>query len=121
MRIGLISDTHGLLRPDALAVLRGCAHILHAGDIGKPEILDALRELAPLTVVRGTNDEGLDWAAELPAQHCFLDDETHQRGRATGEDALPHHTSLQALLDYVVFQQRALHLEDSSCVVLRLQ
>lgn len=68
MKIGLISDTHGLLRPEALAALRGCAHIVHAGDIGKPEILDALRMLAPLTVVRGNNDEGLDWAAELPQQ-----------------------------------------------------
>lgn len=56
LRIGLISDTHGLLRPQALAALRGCNHILHAGDIGKPEILDALRQLAPLTAVRGNND-----------------------------------------------------------------
>ena len=68
MKIGLISDTHGLLRPEALAALQGCAHIVHAGDIGRPEILDALRELAPLSVVRGNNDEGLDWAAELPQQ-----------------------------------------------------
>ena len=68
MKIGLISDTHGLLRPEALAALQGCEHIVHAGDIGKPEIVDALRELAPLTVVRGNNDEGLDWAAELPQQ-----------------------------------------------------
>lgn len=68
MKIGLISDTHGLLRPEALAALQGCEHIVHAGDIGKPEILDALRMLAPLTVVRGNNDEGLDWAAELPQQ-----------------------------------------------------
>lgn len=67
MRIGLISDTHGLLRPEALAALAGCEHILHAGDIGKPEILDALRQIAPLTVVRGNNDEGLDWAEALPA------------------------------------------------------
>lgn len=66
MKIGLISDTHGLLRPEALAALGGCAHILHAGDIGKPEILEALRKIAPLTVVRGNNDEGLDWADELP-------------------------------------------------------
>ncbi|MDH4871724.1 metallophosphoesterase family protein [Pseudomonas sp. BN515] len=56
LRIGLISDTHGLLRPQALAALEGCDHILHAGDIGKPEILDALRQLAPLTAVRGNND-----------------------------------------------------------------
>ena len=66
MKIGLISDTHGLLRPEALAALGSCAHILHAGDIGRPEILDALRKIAPLTVVRGNNDEGLDWARELP-------------------------------------------------------
>ena len=66
MRIGLISDTHGLLRPEALAALAGCKHILHAGDIGKPEILDALRQIAPLSVVRGNNDEGLAWATELP-------------------------------------------------------
>ena len=68
MKIGLISDTHGLLRPEALAALQGCAHIVHAGDIGRPEILDALRKLVPLSVVRGNNDEGLDWAAELPQQ-----------------------------------------------------
>ena len=61
LRIGLISDTHGLLRPEALAALEGCDHILHAGDIGKPEILDALAELAPLTAVRGNNDRDA-WA-----------------------------------------------------------
>ncbi|WP_236715520.1 metallophosphoesterase family protein [Pseudomonas sp. BMS12] len=68
LRVGLIADTHGLLRPEALAALAGCDHILHAGDIGKPEILDALRCIAPLTVVRGNNDEGLAWAVELPQQ-----------------------------------------------------
>lgn len=61
LRIGLISDTHGLLRPQALAALEGCDHILHAGDIGKPEILDTLSGLAPLTAVRGNNDEDA-WA-----------------------------------------------------------
>ena len=66
MKIGLISDTHGLLRPEALAALGSCAHILHAGDIGRPEILDALRKIAPLTAVLGNNDEGLAWASELP-------------------------------------------------------
>jgi putative phosphoesterase len=65
IRVGLISDTHGLLRPEALAALRGCACIVHGGDIGKPEILDALAELAPLTVVRGNNDTA-PWAAALP-------------------------------------------------------
>lgn len=65
LRIGLIADTHGLLRPQALAALEGCDHILHAGDIGKPEILDTLRQLAPLSVVRGNNDTQ-DWAQAIP-------------------------------------------------------
>lgn len=65
LRIGLIADTHGLLRPQALAALEGCDHILHAGDIGKPEILDVLRQLAPLSVVRGNNDTQ-DWAQAIP-------------------------------------------------------
>jgi len=64
MRIGLISDTHGLMRPEALEALRGCAHVLHAGDVGKPEVLDALRPIAPLTVVRGNNDRGA-WARSI--------------------------------------------------------
>ncbi|WP_295514998.1 metallophosphoesterase family protein [uncultured Pseudomonas sp.] len=64
-QIGLIADTHGLLRPEALAALAGSDFILHAGDIGKPEILDALRELAPLAVVRGNNDD-LPWADDIP-------------------------------------------------------
>jgi len=55
-RIGLISDTHGLLRPEALDFLRGSDHIVHAGDIGGPGILEALATLAPLTAVRGNND-----------------------------------------------------------------
>ena len=63
MRIGLISDTHGLVRPQAIAALRGCAAIVHAGDIGKPEVLDELRELAPLTAIRGNVDT---WATDLP-------------------------------------------------------
>lgn len=66
MKIGLISDTHGLLRPEALAALQGCDQLIHAGDIGKPEILDVLRELAPLTVVRGNNDQDDSWAAAIP-------------------------------------------------------
>jgi putative phosphoesterase len=66
MRIGVISDTHGLLRPEALQALAGCAHILHAGDVGEPAILDALRTIAPLTAIRGNVDrEGLCGA--LPA------------------------------------------------------
>jgi putative phosphoesterase len=65
LRIGLISDTHGLLRPEALAFLAGADHIIHGGDIGGPEILDRLREIAPLTVVRGNNDTAA-WARALP-------------------------------------------------------
>lgn len=64
MRIGLISDTHGLLRPQAKAFLRGSDHIVHAGDIGNPRILDELAAIAPLTAVRGNNDKG-PWAAGL--------------------------------------------------------
>jgi len=65
MRIGLISDTHGLLRPEALAALQGCAQIIHAGDIGKPQVLDGLRAIAPLEAIRGNIDTA-DWAQVLP-------------------------------------------------------
>ena len=65
IRVGLISDTHGLIREEALRALAGCAHIIHAGDIVTPAILDRLRKIAPLTVVRGNNDRG-DWAKSLP-------------------------------------------------------
>jgi putative phosphoesterase len=65
MRIGVISDTHGLLRPEALTALRGVEHILHAGDLGGPEILESLLEVAPVTAVRGNVDRG-PWAAALP-------------------------------------------------------
>jgi uncharacterized protein len=61
----LISDTHGLLRPQALDALRGSELILHAGDVGKPEILSALRELALVIAVRGNVDQE-DWAKALP-------------------------------------------------------
>ena len=63
--VGVISDTHGLLRPQALDALRGCDLIIHAGDVGRPEILDPLRALAPTFVVRGNVDHG-DWATALP-------------------------------------------------------
>jgi putative phosphoesterase len=63
--IGLISDTHGLLRPEVAAALAGVCRILHAGDVGKPEVLDALAAIAPLTTVRGNNDTG-KWAQHLP-------------------------------------------------------
>jgi uncharacterized protein len=63
--VGVISDTHGLLRPEAVDALRGVELILHAGDVGKPEVLDELRRLAPTFVVRGNVDHG-DWASQLP-------------------------------------------------------
>lgn len=62
--VGVISDTHGWLRPEAIAALQGCTAILHAGDIGKPQVLDGLRALAPVTAVRGNVD--LQWAEHLP-------------------------------------------------------
>jgi uncharacterized protein len=65
IRVGLISDTHGLVREEALAALRGCDHILHAGDIDIPDVIMKLRDLAPVTVVRGNNDRGA-WANEIP-------------------------------------------------------
>ncbi|HVJ59167.1 MAG TPA: metallophosphoesterase family protein [Burkholderiaceae bacterium] len=66
MRIALISDTHGLLRPEALDFVRSADHIVHAGDICDPAILEALAAIAPLTAVRGNNDHGA-WAERLPA------------------------------------------------------
>ena len=64
-RIGLISDTHGLLREEALAALGGCELIVHAGDVGRAEILDALRAIAPVVAVRGNVDTA-EWAEALP-------------------------------------------------------
>ena len=64
--IGVISDTHGLLRPEAVAALRGVEHILHAGDVGDIAILDALREIAPVTAIRGNVDVS-GACANLPA------------------------------------------------------
>jgi len=64
--IGLISDTHSLMRQEALAALNGSDLIIHAGDIGKPDILEQLRTLAPVVAVRGNIDKG-SWAAQLPA------------------------------------------------------
>ena len=64
MRVGLVSDTHGLLRPEVLAFLRGSDHIVHGGDVCDAAVLDALRSVAPVTAVRGNNDRGA-WAAGL--------------------------------------------------------
>lgn len=64
-KIGVISDTHGLLRPEALKALEGVEHILHAGDVGKPSVLVALQAIAPVTAVRG-NVDCEAWAERLP-------------------------------------------------------
>jgi len=64
MRVGLISDTHGLLRPEASAFLHGCDHIVHGGDIGDRKVLQELGAIAPTTAVRGNNDKG-GWARGL--------------------------------------------------------
>ena len=64
MKIGVISDTHDLLRPEVTENLKGCELILHAGDISSPAILDNLRNIAPVRAVRGNND--LWWPEELP-------------------------------------------------------
>ncbi|MCL4801587.1 MAG: YfcE family phosphodiesterase [Burkholderiales bacterium] len=64
--VGLISDTHGLLRPEAVAALRGSDRIVHAGDVGSAAVLAALAAIAPVTAVRGNVDRG-EWAAALPA------------------------------------------------------
>lgn len=63
--VGLISDTHGLIRPEALDALEGVDLIVHAGDIGKPEVLKALEAVAPVAAIRGNNDTGA-WAKRLP-------------------------------------------------------
>jgi putative phosphoesterase len=63
--IGVISDTHGLLRPEAIDALRGSQHIIHAGDVGAPQILQDLSEIAPVTAVRGNIDKGA-WSRRLP-------------------------------------------------------
>jgi uncharacterized protein len=72
MRIGVISDTHGLLRPEAITALRGVDHILHAGDIGDIQILDTLRTLAPVTAIRGNIDRTGPCAQLPPAEFIEL-------------------------------------------------
>jgi uncharacterized protein len=62
-KVGIISDTHGLLRPEALRCLAGVDHIIHGGDIGRPEILDELRRIAPITAIRGNVDTA-EWAKD---------------------------------------------------------
>ena len=92
MIIGVLSDTHGLLRPEVLAALEGCDMILHGGDINKQSVLDRLEQVAPVRVVRGNNDK--DWAEHLPYSLDFkLDDlrvfMTHKK-KDLPEDLTPY-------------------------------
>ena len=70
MIIGVISDTHGLLRPEVLAALHGSQYIIHAGDVGDPRILDKLSAIAPVTAVRGNVDHGA-WAQKIPVTNVL--------------------------------------------------
>lgn len=70
MIIGVISDTHGLLRPEALAALKGSDFVVHAGDIGDPDILTKLEEIAPVTAIRGNVDKS-DWARGIPTTNVL--------------------------------------------------
>ncbi|MDC6488376.1 metallophosphoesterase [Pseudomonas syringae] len=72
MKVGVISDTHGLLRPEAIAALQGCAQIIHAGDIGSQDIVEQMTAIAPLHIVRGNNDMDADWAKPI-ADHLRFD------------------------------------------------
>jgi len=63
--IGVISDTHGLIHPEAVQALRGADLIIHAGDIGKPDVIEALKSIAPVVAIRGNNDKG-SWARRFP-------------------------------------------------------
>jgi putative phosphoesterase len=74
--IGVVSDTHGLLRPEALKHLNGVDRIVHAGDIGAPNVLEKLRTLAPVDAIRGNNDKGA-WAEAIP-ETLFLDCRGHR-------------------------------------------
>lgn len=69
-RVGVISDTHGLLRPEAVEALRDVDRIVHAGDVGSPDVLRGLEKIAPVTAVRGNNDHG-PWAETLPVTDLF--------------------------------------------------
>jgi len=73
-RVGLISDTHGLLRPEAVAFLRGSDFIVHAGDIGNAAVLEELAAIAPVTAVRGNNDKG-PWAKSVEETEVLQVDE----------------------------------------------
>jgi putative phosphoesterase len=89
VRLGLVSDTHGLLRPEALDALAGVDRVLHAGDIGAPEVLAGLTRVAPVLAVRGNNDRAA-WAADVPEM---------ARLRVEGRTILLVHAAADAVLD----------------------
>ena len=89
--LGVISDTHGLLRPEALDALRGSELIIHAGDVGKSEILERLREIAPVVAVRGNVDTA-PWAEELPETQVL---------RVAGRNIFVLHDRSQLVVDPV--------------------
>ena len=99
LRIGLISDTHGLLRPEALSFLRGSDHILHAGDICGETILEQLAAIAPVTAVRGNNDHG-PWAERLrPSETlCFEQVYVHMLHDLADLDLDPEGAGIQAVI-----------------------
>jgi putative phosphoesterase len=99
MRIGVLSDTHGLLRPEAVHALTGCAHILHAGDVGNDAILDALRTIAPLTAIRGNVDYGGACAALPPTETVELAGKLFYLVHAREElDLNPHAAGIAAVI-----------------------
>jgi hypothetical protein len=99
MRIGVISDTHGLLRPEAVDALTGCAHILHVGDVGDDAILDALRKIAPLTAIRGNVDKH-GACAKLPTTETIeLDGKLiHMLHARQDLDLHPHAAGIAAVI-----------------------
>ena len=103
MRIGIISDTHGLLRPEALAALAGVDHILHAGDIGEGAILERLGALAPVTSVEGNNDDGEGTSivrTSIGSLRILL---THILPRPSAPDARVLRSLAAARADLVIF------------------
>jgi putative phosphoesterase len=103
MRIGVISDTHGLLRPEALAALQGVDHIVHAGDIGAEAIVDALQQIAPVTFVPGNNDDGTGYEiarVELGGARILV---THILPRPGAPGRHVHDARRRAPADIIVF------------------
>jgi putative phosphoesterase len=119
--IGVISDTHGLLRPQAVTALRGSDLILHAGDVGTPEVLDALRAIAPTTAIRGNVDTAI-WATALPATDVVAVDglEIYMLHDRAALDLDPHAAGFAAVISGhthrpgVAFRDGVLYLNPGS-------